>query len=229
MTKKAIITGHSKGLGAALAAQLEASGYEVLGVSRSAGATVDLASPGAVRDWLEAGHLSGFLADATDLILINNAGTVGPIAFAGRQELAEIEQAINVNITAPLLLTDAVLNARPAGVPLRIAHISSGAGRRPYPTWSTYCATKAAVDMHATALAAERHDGVRIASIAPGVVDTGMQEAIRGADFPDRERFQALKDEGQLSSPEDAARQILTLLNRADFGDKVVTDVRDAG
>lgn len=229
MTKKAIVTGHSKGLGAALAAQLEAGGYEVLGVSRSAGATVNLSSPGAVRDWLEAGHLSGFLADATDLILINNAGTVGPIAFAGRQELAEIEQAINVNITAPLMLTDAVISARPAGVPLRVAHISSGAGRRPHPTWSTYCATKAAIDMHATALAAERLDGVRVASIAPGVVDTGMQELIRGADFPGRERFQALKDEGQLSSPEGAARQILTLLNRADFGDKVITDVRDVG
>lgn len=77
MTKKAVITGHSKGLGAALAAQLEASGYEVLGVSRSAGATVDLASPGAVRDWLEAGHISGFLADATDL---SSSTTLAPLA-----------------------------------------------------------------------------------------------------------------------------------------------------
>lgn len=229
MTKKAIVTGHSKGLGAALTDQLEAEGYEVLGVSRSAGAEVDLGAPSALTAWLASGELAAFMADATDLILINNAGTVAPIAFVGSQDAAAIEQAVNLNVTAPLLLTDAVVRHRPEGVPVRIVHISSGAARHPYATWSTYCASKAAVDMHATALAEERHEGVRIASIAPGVVDTGMQESIRGADFPARDRFQSLKDEGHLSSPEKAAGQILTLLNRPDFGEQVIADVRDAG
>ena len=226
--KKAIVTGHSKGLGAALATQLEADGWEVLGISRSGGAEVDLGSPQALDAWLGSGALGEFLADATDLILINNAGTVGPIGFIGKQDAAAIEQAVNLKVTAPLMLTDAVVRDRPAGVPLRIVHISSGAGRRPSETWSTYCATKAAIDMHAATLAAEGLDGVRVASIAPGVVDTGMQELIRGSDFPSRDRFQALKDQGQLSSPEKAAGQILTLLNRADFGEKVLSDVRDA-
>lgn len=229
MTKKAIVTGHSKGLGAALTARLEAEGYEVLGVSRSAGASVDLGSPSALDAWLRSGELARFLADATDLILINNAGTVDPIAFIGHQDAGAIERAVNLNVTAPLVLTDAVLRGRPEGVPLRVVHISSGAGRRPYATWSTYCASKAAVDMHATALAEEGHDGVRVASLAPGVVDTGMQEAIRGTDFPNRDRFQSLKDNGQLSSPEKAAAQIVALLQRDDFGQKVIADIRDAG
>ncbi|MDO5677001.1 MAG: SDR family NAD(P)-dependent oxidoreductase [Propionibacteriaceae bacterium] len=226
--KKAIVTGHSAGLGAALTAQLAADGFEVLGISRSSGAQLDLGQPKALTEWLESGALREFMADATDLVLINNAGTVAPIAFVGRQDAEAIEQSVNLNVTAPLILTDAVVRERPGGAELRVVHISSGAGRHAYETWSVYCAGKAAVDMHATALAAEQLDGVKVASIAPGVVDTGMQEAIRGADFPSRDRFQALKDEGQLSSPEGAARAIITLLNRSDFGEKVITDVRDA-
>lgn len=226
---KAVVTGHSKGLGAALTAQLEADGWDVLGVSRSAGAGVDLGSPSALTAWLESGELTGFLADATEIILINNAGSVAPIGFVGAQDASAIERSVNLNVTAPLLLTDAVIRQRPAGVPVRVVHISSGAGRRPFEAWSTYCATKAAVDMHATALAEEGLEGVRISSIAPGVVDTGMQESIRGADFPGRDQFQSMKDNGQLSSPDDAARSILALLAREDFGTKVLSDVREAG
>ncbi|MHA7861928.1 SDR family NAD(P)-dependent oxidoreductase [Tessaracoccus sp. Y36] len=229
MTRKAIVTGHSKGLGAALASQLEADGWAVLGVSRSAGAQVDLGSASELAAWLESGALAEFLAGASDIILINNAGAVSPIGFVGTLDPAEIERSVNVNVTAPIILTDAVVRLRTAGAPLRVVHISSGAARRPHTTWSTYCAGKAAVDMHAVALAEENLEGVRVASIAPGVVDTQMQEAIRGTDFPARDQFQALKDEGRLSSPDEAARRIITLLNRADFGEKVIADVRDAG
>lgn len=226
--KKAIVTGHSKGLGAALTAQLEDSGWVVLGVSRSAGVAVDLSSPSDLMGWLESGALQEFLADATEVALINNAGAVAPIAFIGAQEAADIETAVNLNVTAPLLLTDAVVRERPAGTPLKVVHISSGAGRRPATTWSTYCATKAAVDMHARTLAEEGLDGVRVASIAPGVVDTQMQESIRATDFPNRDRFLSLKENGQLSSTEEAARKILALMEHADFGQKVIADVRDA-
>jgi len=62
------------------------------------------------------------------------------------------------------------------------------------------------------------------------VIDTDMQVQLRGApgqDFPDQGNFQQLKDKGMLSSPQDAAANVLAFLNRADFGANPVADVRD--
>ena len=56
MTKKAIVTGHTRGLGAALAAQLEADGWDVLGVARSGGERVDLGDPAALTAWIAGGR-----------------------------------------------------------------------------------------------------------------------------------------------------------------------------
>jgi hypothetical protein len=62
------------------------------------------------------------------------------------------------------------------------------------------------------------------------VIDTDMQVQLRAGDpaaFPDRQRFVELQRQGQLSSPQDAARQVLAWLQRPDFGDQPVADVRD--
>ena len=145
----------------------------------------------------------------------------------GAQSADAISEAVTLNVTAPLVLTDAVVRHRPAGVPVRVVHISSRAGRHPYPTWSVYCATKAAVDMHARALAEEGIDGVRAASVAPGIVDTDMQASIRETEgFPLRDTFIGYKESGALSSPDDAAARILRLIESPDFGTSPVTDVR---
>ena len=104
-------------------------------------------------------------------------------------------------------------------MPTRVAHISSGAGRRPLAGWSVYCATKAAVDHHAVTVAAEDHDGVRIVAIRPGVVDTDMQGDIRASEgFPLRADFVAMKERGQLTSAADAARAVLAIVHADDFG-----------
>lgn len=227
MTRKAIVTGVSRGLGAALVDQLATGGWEVLPVSRSIGECVDLSSAQSLTAWLGGGALTRFLGDATDILLINNAGMVEPIGSSGTLEPAAVQNAIQLNVTAPIVLTDAVLAARRPGTQVRIVHISSGAGRRPLAGWAVYCATKAALDMHAQALASERLDGVRVAAIAPGVVDTDMQGVIRDADFPDRDRFRDLKADGNLTAPADAAAAILRLVERDDFGDRVIADVRD--
>jgi short chain dehydrogenase len=227
MTRKAIVTGVSRGLGAALANQLATGGWEVLPVSRSIGECVDLSSAQSLTAWLGGGALTRFLGDATDILLINNAGMVEPIGSSGTLEPAAVQNAIQLNVTAPIVLTDAVLAARRPGTQVRIVHISSGARRRPLAGWAVYCATKAALDMHAQALASERLDGVRVAAIAPGVVDTDMQGVIRDADFPDRDRFRDLKADGNLTAPADSAAAILRLVERDDFGGRVIADVRD--
>lgn len=226
MTRKAIVTGHSRGIGAAVAALLATEGWEVLGLSRSAGECVDLADTGALTAWLAGGRLAQFLGDAEEVLLINNAGLLGPVGVEGPLDAAATVAAVNVNVTAPILLTDAVIASRPAGAPVRVVHVSSGAGRRPIVGWGVYCATKSAVDQHAATVAAEGRPGVRIAAVAPGVVDTAMQEQIREeAGFPLRDDFVSLHAEGRLRSPEETARLLLNLVRADGYGDDPLTSI----
>jgi NAD(P)-dependent dehydrogenase (short-subunit alcohol dehydrogenase family) len=111
--------------------------------------------------------------------------------------------------------------------------ISSGLGRSAMAGSASYCAAKAGMDHLARALAleeAERPNGARVVSLAPGVIDTDMQLQLRGADpelFKARPRFVGLHEGGQLVSPAEGARRVLAYLARADFGRNPVGDVRD--
>lgn len=244
---RAIVTGHTRGLGEALAQLLLQRDIEVLGLGRGAHvelasrhperfsqAVVDLADPTALERWLAGGALDAFALGAQCVLLFNNAGTVEPIAPLGAQDPLAIARAVTLNVAAPLMLANA-LAAAPAlgaGASRRIVHISSGAGRNAYAGWSVYCATKAALDHHARAIALDAPTGVRICSIAPGVIDTGMQETIRATSvdqFPMRERFEQLKQNGLLSTPESAARQLIDYALSEAFGSAPVTDVRELG
>jgi NAD(P)-dependent dehydrogenase (short-subunit alcohol dehydrogenase family) len=150
---------------------------------------------------------------------------VGPIAS---QTPGAIARAVSLNVATPLMLA-AALAATPARE-RRIVHISSGAARQAYPGWSIYCATKAALDHHARAVALDGDRTLRVCSVAPGVVDTGMQAEIRATDlahFPLREKFDALKREGQLTTPAESARKVIGYALSDAFGETPVADVRD--
>ena len=243
LQKKIIITGHSRGLGKALTSHYQRNGYAVMGISRTITAetnihieplltqvTLDLSQTDQLISWLSGSLLTEFLATASEIILINNAGSAHPNAILGRQSASEITTTIALNVTAPLLLSNAVMQAKPKNRYLKIVHISSGEGRKSYPGWSVYGATKAALDQHALCIAAEQHIDVAIASIAPGVVDTGMQAQIRQAksvDFPLLSRFQDLAQNGGLTAPTSTAECIATLIQAANFGRQIILDVRE--
>ena len=114
-------------------------------------------------------------------------------------------------------------------------NVSSGAARYPVAGWSAYCSSKAALDMFTRCIAAEhagRPNAPRVCSLAPGVVNTGMQLELRSADaarFPDQGRFQSLHETQQLTSARETALQVLAWLRRPDFGAEPVADVRFAG
>lgn len=234
---KALLTGHTQGLGAALADTLLARDIGVLALSRRqapqrAGlqqVTLDLADSAALVAWLAGGTLATFLAGAGQVMLINNAGTLGPVRPPGRQSAPALAQAVALNVAAPLMLADALIAASPAAHDRRIAHVSSGAARTPYAGWSVYCATKAALDQHARAAALDAPAGCRIVSVAPGVIDTAMQAQIRAtpdSDFPNRARFETLQRDGSLWSPADAAARFVDHLLSPQFGDEAVVDLR---
>lgn len=235
----AILTGHSRGLGAAIAATLLERGIPVLALSRSGNpelmnhpllteVAVDLGDAVALGHWLETPDLEAFVGETVPL-LINNAGTVAPIGPLGTQDPLQLVQAVTLNVTAPLLLANALIAALPPEHPVRILHVSSGAARNPYPGWAVYCATKAALDHHARAVQADAQAGLRIASVAPGVVDTDMQAAIRGTDrslFPMLDRFTALKESGALTAPQAAAARLVDYLLDDGFGADPTPDIR---
>jgi NAD(P)-dependent dehydrogenase (short-subunit alcohol dehydrogenase family) len=247
-----VVTGASRGMGAAIAAQLLADpGHTVIGIARrgndalaaaaaKSGAAceqwqADLAEPVAVaarlREWLAAKDGAAF-AEAT---LINNAPALtraGPLEDCSLEELSG---ALRVGLEAPLVLTAAFLRAT-AGWrgQRRVLNISSGLGRRAMAGQATYCAVKAGMDHLSRAVALDQAlhpHGARIVSLAPGVIDTDMQAQLRGsseAGFPERRMFVELKESGRLSSSHDAAARVLAWLARPDFGATPVADVREA-
>jgi len=234
--KKVIVTGHTRGLGAAIAAELQSRGLAVLGLARGRSALagieqaeVDMADPAALQAWLAGPALRDFLVDADTVYLVNNAGVVTPVGPLAAQEPAAVLQAVMLNVGAPLALAAAFVQAAPEAT-RRILHISSGAGRNAYPGWAVYCATKAALDQHARAVQLDGDPQVLAVSLAPGVIDTDMQAAIRAtpdANFPLRERFVELKDTGGLTSPEACARNLADYLLAPGFGREAVDDLRN--
>lgn len=238
---KAIVTGHTKGLGEAIASDLLMRDIPVLGLARTfshemqarcpgllSQIEIDLADAAALGNWLAGSALRHFLAGANAILLINNAGVVQPVGTLLDQDPLEIARAVTLNVAAPMMLSAAVA-ALSAGAERRILHISSGAGRNAYPGWSVYCATKAALDQHARAVALDAVPEVRICSLAPGVIDTDMQAEIRATPperFPLRERFVELQRAGELSPPQHTARALVEYMLATSFGREPVDDLR---
>lgn len=246
-----IVTGASRGLGAAMAEQLLAPDAHLLTMSRgpdhgldskaaTAGArleqwAVDLAHPVAVAARLEAWLRQRDAASFSSATLINNAAITGQPGPIDAGDLEGLSALLRIGLEAPMLLAGAFLRAtRQWTGPRRVLNISSGAGRSPLAGAAGYCAAKAGLDHFSRVTAideAARNDGARIVSLAPGVIDTDMQTEMRSADperFPEVQRFLDMKTSGQLASPQQAAARVLAWLDRPDFGSKPVADVRDA-
>jgi NAD(P)-dependent dehydrogenase (short-subunit alcohol dehydrogenase family) len=227
--RSVVLTGVSRGLGAALFDQLTSQGDRVLAIGRRfTGAQRDLATAHPDRVRLHEADLAdpGQLPKPADLaefmgtepsVLVLNAGVLEPVGAVGALDPAAVASAVAVNLTAPMLLANAFLAARSAARSAaagqvgsaRILFISSGAAHRTVPGWAVYCATKRGAEMFFETLAAEAPD-VAVANVNPGVMDTAMQATIRRADsFPERDRYVGLYERGELSDPADVARRIV--------------------
>ena len=223
----AIVTGVSRGLGEALAAELLRRGMGVIGVGRTSSEKLrgehyrfiecDLAHADPMMQVLAPALRE--LADRRPkaVTLINNAAVPGPVGPTGRLDAREIELALATNIAAPLLLADVFLRAFPDDtVERRIINISSGAAQRALAGSAVYGMSKAAIEMLTLSLAAD-HASPRFRAIAlrPGIFETGMQQFMRSrdpAEFASVELFRGFKEQGLLKDPADVAERIVARL-----------------
>ena len=245
-----ILTGASRGMGLAMAQQLLKPDHFLLCISRntneslaaqaaSAGCPLEQwpldlehSVPAAAKlsQWLQSRASDGF----TSATLINNAGVISALVPLSDSDPHDLTRALRVGLEAPLLLTAAFLKATEAWqLPRQVLNISSGLGRRAMASGAGYCAAKAGMDHFTRSLAMDealKPHGAKVCSLAPGVIDTDMQVQLRSADptnFPGLGGFVDLKQSGHLTSPDEAARRVLTYLARPDFGSQPVADVRD--
>jgi benzil reductase ((S)-benzoin forming) len=168
--------------------------------------------------------------DTQELILINNAGWIGPILPLGEQVDEDIDAAFGVNLVGPVILMNRFLKQTRDFLGRRvIINITSGAANNPIASWSTYCAAKAGIDMISKVVDAE-HSDVEVYAIAPGIVDTGMQAEIRSGNpdkFPAHARFMEYFNNGDLMDPDAVADKICKVFTREYKPENVVFSVRD--
>lgn len=245
-----IITGASRGLGESFAKLLLQQGNALFCISRTKNQdlinqaaergvfldyiTSDLRDTAGIDSIMERVMGTVDTRGATRLALINNAGTVAPVKPVGHGSPVAVMAALHLNLAAPMLLTAAFI-ARTAdlSVDRRILNLTSGAARNPYSGWGTYCTTKAGLDMFTRCTGLEqqsRANPVKIIAVAPGIVDTAMQEELRTtdpADFPNLQKFLKYHQKGLLSSPDAAAQKVLRLFLSDTVETGGIYDIRD--
>ena len=241
--KNYIVTGTTSGIGLEIANQLLEAGHTVYGIARKENGIEHHRYNHYLLDLTETPKLTHMMNEiikeassgASSFTLINNAGTIEPIGMAGEINSILIAKSIAVNLTAPMVLTGAFINELTTkDVPKKVVQISSGAGRNALGGWSSYCAGKAGLDRFTEAVNLEesnKPNGVRLVSIAPGIIDTNMQNTIRQSSesaFPSVERFKEYKESGQLSNAKDVAEKLIRFIESDQFYKvDVLTDLRN--
>jgi NAD(P)-dependent dehydrogenase (short-subunit alcohol dehydrogenase family) len=216
--KTALVTGGNRGIGLATVRALAEAGAEVHFTARSA-ANIAAAQRG-LGDIPATGHhvnMTDRIAMATLLeqgfdILVNNAAIIGPIGRVLDVSVEDWAQNIDINLISAFHAAQLALRhmvARGAGT---IVNISSGAAHRPREGWSAYCAGKAGLAMLTRSIHMEYGpQGIRVFGLAPGVVDTDMQGAIRASGINPVSKI----PQADLSPPDQPARVIAWLCTPA--------------
>jgi NAD(P)-dependent dehydrogenase (short-subunit alcohol dehydrogenase family) len=217
-----LITGGSRGLGAALGRELARRGARVVLVARGEAALAETVE--GIRN--SGGEAHGLVADvgskdavyplvgsATALVgpldvIVHNASTLGPTPLRAltETECEDFAHVMETNVVGPLRLTKAVVGSmvlRGQGI---VVGISSDAGVEAYPGWGAYGTSKAALDHLMRTWAVELRDsGVRFLSVDPGEMDTAMH----GEAMPEADR-------SSLRKPEEVAARVADLIESAE-------------
>jgi len=190
----AVITGASRGLGAALATSLAQQGWQLVVDARNHHVLTETAPVGAVvvpGDVTDPAHRRLLAAEAARLggadLLVNNASTLGasPLPALADIPVEVLDDVLFTNVVAPVALIQELLPQLRANGG-RVLNISSDAAVEAYETWGGYGASKAALDHVSRVLAAEEPT-LRVYAVDPGDMRTQLhQEAFPGEDISDR-------------------------------------------
>ena len=237
-----IITGATKGLGKAIAEEvLKTAEVKVIGTGRSDATILHERYHHVKVDFSELSQVEKVLNEIipsvnfSTVCLINNAGWIGEIAPLGKLSPEGIAGIMNINWVVPALLMNHFVATYASHKTQKrvVVNISSGAADKSLDGWSGYCASKAALN-RLTLVAQEeanlQQSVIKFYSVAPGVVDTDMQEVIRTAqneDFSAVDHFIQLKNQGLLQAPKDVALKILKMIHSPEQYIDVIQDVRN--
>lgn len=202
MSRVAMVTGASKGLGEVIATFLARSGYDLVLTARGEEALTKVASRlgghgrrvvAIAGDVTDPKHRTKLAAAAGDLggldVLVNNASELGPSPLPSLVDypLEELARVFDVNVTAPVAVVQATrtLLAERHGL---VVNITSDAAVAAYANWGGYGASKAALELVSRTLAEElRDEGIGVVVVDPGDLRTDMhQAAFPGEDISDR-------------------------------------------
>ena len=235
-----IITGTSRGLGEAIAVKLLNENNYLICISRTNNSRLialseerngklsyfefDLNNINEIDSLIEEIFQKIDPENIESMNLINNAGTVTPIKAIDKLTSKEIVSSFNVNMVAPAIITSKFI-AKTANYNCekRIINISSGAAKKPYDGWSTYCSSKAGLEMLTRSVSVEQDKkefSVKVLSFDPGIIDTDMQNEIRKSnveDFSQLERFKEFHKKGSLLTAEFVAVKLIKLLEENSF------------
>ena len=191
MGRIVMISGVSRGLGAALVDEIVAAGHRVAGGARDGGAMAalaerhgaphrftvcDVADEASVAAWAE----EVFERLGAPDLLINNAGVINEEAPLWEVDEAEFARLLAVNVAGVQRVIRHVLPAMIETGHGVVVNLSSGWGRSVAPGVAPYCATKWAIEGMTRALAAELPDGLAAVPLNPGVIDTDMLREVWG-------------------------------------------------
>jgi len=224
--KVALVTGASRGIGAAIAEQLGKAGAIVIGTATSESgaekisarfAELGIRGAGKVLNVTDADSVAALLKSVTEefgapAILVNNAGITKDNLLM-RMSDEEWFDVINTNLSSIYRLSKGVLRGMMKARWGRIINISSVVGSMGNPGQSNYAATKAGVSGFARSLAAEVGSrNITVNTVAPGFIDTDMTKVL-----PEEQKQQLLSriPLGRLGSPEEIASVVLFLAGDA--------------
>jgi benzil reductase ((S)-benzoin forming) len=217
------ITGTSKGIGNALASELlNDLSNKVVGISRSQ----SIQHSNYIHFNIDLGDIEQLKTfkfkippGVKKVVLVNNAGSLGEVNYTGSFSAEMISQTMNINLVSPMILANDFIKAyQDAAVPKLIINITSGAANNAYDGWSMYCTAKAGIDMFTKVIEAEQQHkkhAVKILGIAPGVVDTDLQEQIlktKVENFSQKQKFVDLRNNNQLYSAVDVAKKLASII-----------------
>ena len=198
-TRVALVSGASRGLGRALAAELLRQGWRVIADARDghrlSAAVAEMprsdavtAIPGDVTSPVHRARLAAAVRREGGLdLLVNNASALGPSPMPRLADypLWELARVLETNVIAPLALFQ-LLAPRLEERSGAVVNVSSDAAVEGYEGWGGYGASKAALDQ-LSAVAAAEHPGLRVYAFDPGDMNTDMhQRAFPGEDISDR-------------------------------------------